>query len=60
MQQVVKSIQSRHKQQQIEKKIQGLKGKQKHNGQSRSLVTEDEEMGDRESALVSAGCMMKL
>ena len=42
--QLKKSIQARHKQQQIKKKIQGRKGKQKHKGQSRSLVTEDEEM----------------
>ena len=42
--QLKKSIQARHKQQQIKKKIQGRKGKQKHKGQSSSLVTEDEEM----------------
>ena len=41
--QLKKSIQARHKHQQIKKKIQVRKGKQKHKGQSRSLVTEDEE-----------------
>lgn len=41
--QLKKSIQARHKHQQIKKKIQGRKGKQKHKGQSRSLVTEEDE-----------------
>jgi nucleolar complex protein 2 len=41
--QLKKSIQARHKHQQIKKQIQGRKGKQKHKGQSRSHVTEDEE-----------------
>ena len=41
--QLKKSIQARHKQQQIKKKIQGRKGKQKHKGQSHSLPTEDDD-----------------
>ena len=42
--QLKKSIQARHKHQQIKKKIQGRKGKQKHSkGQSRSLATEEDE-----------------
>lgn len=41
--QLKKAIQARHKHQQIKKKIQGRNGKQKHKGQSRSLVTEDAE-----------------
>ena len=44
--QLKKAIQARHKHQQIQKKIQGRKGKQKHKGQSRSLVTEDAEEVD--------------
>ena len=45
--QLKKSIQARHKHQQIKKKIQGRKGKQNHKGQNRSLV-EDEEVEDNE------------
>lgn len=41
--QLKKSIQARHKHQQIKKKIQGRKGKQNHKGQSRSFVAEDAE-----------------
>ena len=41
--QLKKAIQARHKHQQIQRKIHGRKGKQKHKGQSRSLVTEDAE-----------------
>jgi nucleolar complex protein 2 len=44
--QLKKSIQARHKHQQIQKKIQGRKGKQKHKGQGRSLVTEGGEAGN--------------
>lgn len=39
--QLKKAIQARHKHQQIQKKIQGRKGKQRHREQNRPLVTED-------------------
>ena len=56
--QLKKSIQARHKHQQIKKKIQGRKGKQKHKGQSHSLATEDnEEMeNNAESLKATKGC----
>ena len=54
--QLKKSIQARHKHQQIKKKIQGRKGKQKHKGQGRSLGTEDEEAeNDDETSKATQG-----
>ena len=54
--QLKKSIQARHKHQQIKKKIQGRKGKQKHKGQNRSLETEDAETeNDDETSKATKG-----
>ena len=52
--QLKKSIQARHKHQQIKKKIQGRKGKQKHNGQSRSFVTEEDEEAENNDEVSKA------
>ena len=51
--QLKKTIQARHKRQQIQKKIQGRKGKQEHKEQNRSFVTEGAQEDDEDDGETS-------